>query len=245
MCLILFKKWGGCEITQKLYCFVDDSGTLHRNEKSGYFVYAGYVFKSKEEMYDAKRKYINAHKKISKCILPKGEMKACILSNTHKRALYKILEKYETFSVGIHIVHVYGSILDNKKAICRYKDYVLKRIIKAKIFDLIRKQIISQDADTYITIYIDEQLTSTNGFYSFKESVLEEFRHGIINYNYGSVHPPVFRCKLNIDVHYCDSKSNYLIQASDILANKIWHFYCSGNKQNIYSMQKHKALTLP
>ncbi|MDR3348414.1 MAG: DUF3800 domain-containing protein [Acidaminococcales bacterium] len=233
------------EITQKLYFFVDDSGTLHRNEKSGYFVYAGYVFNSKEELDDAKRKYISAHKKISKCISQKGELKAYTLSNTHKRALYKVLEKHETFSVGIHIGQVYGRILDNKKAICRYKDYVLKIIIKEKIFDLIRKNTISQDADTHITISIDEQLTSTNGFYSFRESVLEEFKHGIISYNYEKIHPPVFFGKLNIEVHYCDSKSNYLIQASDILANKIWHCYCSDDKENIYLMQEHKALTLP
>jgi len=45
--------------------------------------------------------------------------------------------------------------------------------------------------------------------------------NGIKNLDYGSFHPPLFTGTVNIKVKFCDSSNNYLIQASDILANRI------------------------
>ena len=50
---------------QTVYFYFDDSGTFHKNEPSGYFLYAGYVFCNVNDRDIAKRKYINANKKDS------------------------------------------------------------------------------------------------------------------------------------------------------------------------------------
>ena len=63
---------------QNVYFFFDDSGVLHKNEPSGFFVYAGYVFTSKEELEKAKREYIHANKILKKALNRTDELKAAI-----------------------------------------------------------------------------------------------------------------------------------------------------------------------
>lgn len=63
-------------ITNEVIFFFDDSGVFHKNEPSGYFVYAGYVFVNREDLELAKRKYIHANKALKKALGVSGELKA-------------------------------------------------------------------------------------------------------------------------------------------------------------------------
>ncbi len=141
----------------------------------------------------------------------------------HKNSLYKVLKKYYSFSLIVDINKLFGFVLENKKSICRYKDFALKLTIKNHINNLINLNKINPDLDTVLFINIDQQLTSTNGIYNLKQSIYEEFKNGIINYNYSTKHPSVFNANLKVKIKYCDSKYNYLIQASDILANRVFN----------------------
>lgn len=230
---------------QDIYIYMDDSGVLHPKEASGVFIYAGYIFVSTKEKDDAKRKYLSALRKISPHTKAAGELKACKLEVKHKRALYNVLRYYESFSVSVDIKRVFPGILENKKSICRYKDYVIKRTIKTKVNQLISQNKISSLQDTTLHLNIDEQLSATNGYYDLSSTIEEEFLHGIYNYNYATFHQPIFACnKLNIHVAYCQSDKNYLIQASDILANKIWNF----SRKNLFKIPdipSHSHLTFP
>lgn len=232
-------------MSQKVYFFFDDSGVLHPKEKSGFFVYGGYVFVNREELDSAKRQYINANKalkaKLSRC----DELKAAGLDPKHKRSLYMAVRKYESISCSVEIRRVYTSIVSNKKAICRYKDYVLKRCVKAKLKDLIKKGKIRADEDVAIEVNIDEQLTATNGYYSLRDSIKEELQHGISNFDYGTFHSPVFEAQVDVSVKYCESKSNYMIQASDILANKIWTSFRLSKYEDVSNIPNHLHLTFP
>ena len=49
--------------------------------------------------------------------------------------------------------------------------------------------------------------------------------HGIINYNYGVVHEAILHSSFEVDIHYVDSKKNYVVQAADFVA---------GESRNIY-----------
>lgn len=60
-------------ISQEVIFFFDDSGVLHKNEKSGYFVYAGWVFTNRNDLNSARRKYINAVKKLKNSLRISGE----------------------------------------------------------------------------------------------------------------------------------------------------------------------------
>lgn len=230
---------------QTVYFFFDDSGVLHPNEESGYFVYGGYVFISREELDSAKRKYINANKKLRETLGRADELKAAGLSVNHKRTLYMSIREYESVSCSVEIGRVYTSITKGKKSICRYKDYVLKRCIKGKIQELIRKGKIRSDEDIKIEVNIDEQLTATNGYYSLRDSIYEELKHGITNFDYGAFHKPVFEGEVDVVVRYCESKSNYLIQASDILANRIWSSFRIPKPELLATIPNHLHLTFP
>lgn len=231
-------------ISNTIHFFFDDSGVLHKNEKSGFFVYAGYIFLNREELDTAKRKYIHANKLIKASTGRTDELKAANLIIKYRHALFNPLRKFESVSAAVEINRIYDSILSDKRARCRYKDYVLKRCIKAKLQNMIQRGLVSPTEDVHLIVNIDEQLTATDGYYDLRDSIVEELQHGIINWDYGIRHPNVFSSKVDVDIVYCESKNNYLIQASDILANRIWASYCK-NDPKLRAIPNHLLLTFP
>lgn len=231
-------------ISQEVVFFFDDSGVLHKHEPSGYFVYAGYVFTDRKELESAKRKYIHANKTLKRALGRNDELKAANLESKHKRALFNSVKQYDSVAVVVDISRVYNHILADKKSICRYKDYILKRCVKNKLKNLITDGRISKDEDITISIFIDEQLTATNGYYDLRDSIKEELQFGIINFDYGIKHPHLFDSNVIVNIQYCDSSKNYLIQASDILANRIWTSYRT-KKQSLRLIENQVTLTFP
>lgn len=235
---------GVLHIKQEVFFFFDDSGILHRNEDSGFFVYAGFVFTNRHDLDSAKRKYINANKKLKATLGRKDELKACGLCANHKRALYNSVKEFDSVAVAVKISKVYEHIICDKKSRCRYKDYILKRCIKDKLFEWVSAGTLKRDESIRVNIFIDEQLTATNGYYTLKDSIREELKYGIKNFDYGKKHSNVFDGEVKVDIHYCDSSHNYLIQASDILANRIWSSFKMDNPK-LRKKNKHTLLTLP
>lgn len=231
-------------ISQEVIFFFDDSGVLHKNEPSGYFIYAGYVFTDRSMLEAAKRKYISANKKLKKALNRSDELKAANLEAKHKRALFNSVREYDSVDAVVDISRVYDHILEDKKSICRYKDYVLKRCVTNKLKCLEADGTISRSEDITISIYIDEQLTATNGYYDLRDSIMEELKYGIVNFDYGSRYPHLFDANVTVNIQYCDSSKNYMIQASDILANRIWTSYRTKN-QNLRQIDHHTSLTFP
>lgn len=227
---------------QKIFYFIDDSGVFHENEKV--FIYAGYIFVDKESKDTAKRKYKTLLKEIQKDSGNYGEIKAFGLKNKHKRALFNVMQEYYSFSVKVDIHRVYDYVMKSKHSRNRYKDYVLKRAIKNSL----EKLISMGEVDPYnlgsIIIHIDQQGTASDGYYFFNESVEEELNHGISNFNYGTQFPPIIYSNCKIRTLYCDSSNNYLIQAADILANRVRRGYVDNNKRLI-QIGKHNHLLLP
>lgn len=229
---------------QELYFFFDDSGVLHSSNLTQKFIYAGYVFESRHDLEIAKRKYRSLVIKMRVALGRTDEIKAYGLNIKHKRALYNVLQQEESLAVVVDIGRVYDNILASPKSICRYKDYILKRAVKAKIRCLIDRQIISSDREINLHISIDEQLTATDGIYGLQETIKEELQYGISNYDYGVFHKPLFSENVLVDVKYCESKKNYMIQACDILANRIFASY-RDNIPELRQIPNHINLTFP
>lgn len=228
---------------QTIRFYVDDSGNLHRNERSKHFVYGGYLFTDKKQI---DKKY-GEYKKLATEIcdsLEIEEAKAFYLEPKHKRSLMNVMKDVESFSSVSCVNKVYDSILDNKRSRCRFKDYVLKRVIKQKLVTMISNGKIDPNLPTHLIIYIDEQPTATNGFYALRESIHEEFTNGFHSFDYDKRHPNVFNSTLNVEVHYKSSHSNYLIQASDILANRVWSGIITGNSA-LLNVPLHSRLIYP
>ena len=207
-------------------------------------MYAGYAFLDRKEVDDANRKYLGMNRQLKEALGTSMELKASVLSAKHKRSLYNVLREYNSVSVAVDISKIYDRILCDKRSICRYKDFILKRVIKRQVQAFVDSKTLSPDDDVTIKINIDEQLTASDGRYSLGESVAEELSRGIYNFDYGVQHPRVLEGKVNVSVRYCNSKNNYLIQASDILANRIWTSYCVQNA-SLRKIPKHTSLALP
>lgn len=229
---------------QEIFCFFDDSGVLHPSETSGRFVYAGFVFSCRSDKDDAKRKYIAANKQVCQATSRTDEIKAHGLAVKHKRTLYNSTKNYPSVSAEVDITRLRQSIVESKNSICRYKDFVLKLAIKNKVRDFILAGIIDPNKPVNMYINVDEQLTASDGRYKLKEAVYNELRLGTSNWNHGRDFPPLLYSDLEISLRYCESKHNFLIQASDILANRIWSSFRVENPE-IRIIPNHSNLTFP
>jgi hypothetical protein len=230
---------------QIINIFLDDSGVFVIGQAHQYFIYAGYVFVGKSERDGARREYRTLSDKIRKSMGRTGELKAQHLTGTkHKKSLVTVLDGYESLACVVHLPRVRNSITSDKLSIHRYKDYALKIAIKRKLEALIGAGRIDPSLDTDLNIYIDEQHTSTNGFYSLKESIREEFVNGIHNLDYGTFYPPLFMNGATITVRFCDSSSNYLVQASDFLANRMYTSF-NYSLPELRQLPKLQVITLP
>lgn len=229
---------------QEVYMFFDDSGVLHRNAPNRYFVYAGYAFVGNGSKDKARNRYKRTTRIIRKKKGLEGELKAAFLERNDRHKLYRVMKNEHSMGLTVDIQRVRDSILDDKKSIHRFKDYVLKRLVKDKMNELIVNGLINPNEDVKLRICVDEQATATNGYYNFQESVYEELKNGIHNFNYSTFYEPIIFGKLELSVEYCDSNNNYLIQASDILANRIWVSFKS-NSPEMREIPQHLCLRLP
>lgn len=230
---------------QECFIYLDDSGVLHKNARGQFFIYAGYIFLSKKQKDAALANYRSAARQIQKSLSKKNqEAKAYVLSGHQKRFLNSRLAEYGSFSCVVDKSCVYGSILDSKKSIHRYKDYCLKRASKTKVQELIKRGLIDPARPITLRFFIDNQPTSTDGIYNLRESIREEFQNGIANFDYGIRYDALFSERVQVFTTFCDSSKNYLIQASDILANSLFTKYNFGRSFTIPHLH-HTETKLP
>lgn len=227
--------------------YLDDSGVFTTGNNSKFFVYGGYSFTNDTDRLTAKSLYKKRVNEIRKSLgyTNGNELKAAILSAKHKRSLFEVMKKYNSVDVAVNLGSVYPNILENKLAVHRYKDYVLKRLVKAEVERLISSGEIDPYKPAELKVYIDQQHTSTDGYYTLAESISEELNHGINNFNYGMFYPPIFKAPVKLHISFCDSAHDYLIQASDILANRVFTAYNYNQPHLMKDMPYHTHINLP
>lgn len=227
---------------KKISIFIDDSGVFHSNHN--YFVYAGFCFISDEDKISAKKRYRSLNTKIKQSKGIEGELKASKIERKHKNALFKVLKGEISFSVTVELSSIQSSIMMDKKSRQRFKDYALKRVVKNLFKKLIEQEIISKNDDIELFVNIDQQGFATNGLYGLGDGILEELKYGITNFNYGTYYPPILEGKFMVHTKSCVSENDYLIQAADILANRIWNSY-EKQKSKLRRIPNHIFLYLP
>ena len=112
-------------------------------------------------------------------------------------------------------------------------DYAYKISVKRAFEELIRKRKISSNDKIRINFFVDEHSTATNGLYELKQGLLQEFKEGTFNHNFQKYFPPVFPELEKLNLLYVDSKTNRLIRASDIIANRIYFELNGGKIENL------------
>lgn len=214
---------------QIIYISLDDSGKLNNNEK--YLVYAGLFFTDKKEF----ERFKAIYKKIRNEIAKKKEysnveeLKGYTLKSKDRLRILRFVHKYSTAGLVVNNSQIEKQdILYSKDAKGRYRDYIIKLLIKEIIINLITKNIIDPYKPVTLIINMDQESAKTNGRYKLDEGIYEELVKGIINFNYGFKIAPVLFGGLNVNIYTQNSKDSIIIQASDIIANNIWRNIMAG-----------------
>ena len=232
--------------TQEVYICMDDSGKLSNYEDC--CCYGGVVFLNKKE----KDKFITQYRKIVstiKCLECKQSKENCdnrcvevknskIRSSSNRRWIMNYIKKYLIFSCIINNKEINDCILNSKASKGRYLDYAQKMLIKTIFVKLINDRKIDPNKPVKLTMCIDEQTTKSNGYYNLKESIKEEFIHGIINYNYGVVYEAILHSDFDINIYYVDSKRNYLVQAADFVVGFSRNIYLNSIKNRDFNFNE-------
>ncbi len=212
---------------KNIYIYMDDSGKMVSTEKC--FSFGGIYFINRENRDNFKRIYSsfinqNKCKFCSNICKVCPEIKSNNTNNKFRRRVINLIKNKE--GVYSHAITIYNKniseyIFKDKKSKGRRIDYYQKILIKEIIKNLISKKTINKDEDLKIIINIDEAKTATNGIYNLKESIYEELKYGVVNFNYNASFPPLIKGNLSIEVNYVDSSKNYLVQASDFLVGHV------------------------
>lgn len=207
-------------------------------------MYAGFCFISDGDKISAKKRYRSLNTKIKKTKAIDGELKASNIERKHRNALFKVLKDEISFSVSVNLSSVQASVMMDKKSRQRFKDYAIKRVVKNLFKKLIEQGLISKTDDIELFVNIDQQGFATNGLYGLGDGILEELKYGITNFNYGTFYPPILEGKFIVHTKSCVSENDYLIQAADILANRIWNSY-EKQVSELRDIPNHTFLNLP
>ena len=228
---------------QKIHLFIDDSGRLEKN--SNYFVYAGHCFIGDSPKNKAKGRYKKLVHQIAEANNFEFELKASNLENmNHRSSLYRILQNEISFDVSMKVLNLKEYILADKKSRQRFKDYAIRRVVKKLFQHLITQNLIDPNQDIELHINIDQQGFATNGLYGLGDGVFEELHEGIYNFNYGKFYSPILNADFSVNTRSCVSENDYLIQAADILANRVWNSYVH-NRLPLRTIPNHIHLWLP
>ncbi len=163
------------------------------------------------------------------------EVKATKISNKSKGKLYRSLNQTEKFGIIVHQKSLSKNIFLHKKTKQRYLDWAYKLSVKRKFEKMIAKNMIDALAVEELHFYIDSHTTATNGTYELHESLEQEFKIGTHGADWKIFHPPIFPNLKKVNVRYCDSKSNTLVRAADIISNRLYYLCINGKTDQIDS----------
>ena len=219
------------EDKQVIYIYMDDSGKMSHSEKC--CSYGGVYFHNRFAKDNFKRHYLNIINN-SKCNFCEKDKNACskkcpeIKSNNtntkFRRRIINLIKNSDyanSFATTIYNRDIPSDVLNVKHSRGRRTDYYQKRVIKEIVKKLIVDKIINPNEFLTLIIRIDESPQATNGKYSLKESIIEEFLYGITNFDYSCTFPPILFGGLKVDLKYVDSKKEPLVQAADFFVGYV------------------------
>lgn len=159
---------------------IDDSGKLNNKEK--FLVYGGLYFTNKNELELFKRKYKNIRNDIWKKDYYKDtlELKGYTLKSKDRLRLLRFINRYDKLALIVDNSQIEKSeILFNKDAKGRYRDYVIKFLIKSLFIKLISENKINSHKKIVLIINMDQETSKSNGKYNLKDGIYEELVKGI------------------------------------------------------------------
>ncbi len=202
-----------------VYVYSDESGVFDKFHKD-YFVYAGIAVIGQDNVSILARSYLNAEKNLRKSCKYKElpELKASKLENDDKRKLYRIIKDCYKFIVVVRLKELQDERFCNRLSQQRYLDYAYKRGLKNLLRNMAKNGELDLSQEFEIRCYIDEHNIATNGKYDLGSSIYTEFKRGLYLPNFEI--KPIATGLRDVSTTYCNSETNTLVRASDILANR-------------------------
>ena len=219
-----------------IYIYSDESGVFDPIHND-YFVFGGLMFFDVENKNIASRKYRRAENTIrsSENISNNNEVKAALISKKAKGKLYRSLNAFHKFGVVVDQSKILPQISQSKKSRQRYMDWAYKMAVKEKLLSLSRLGVVDLSSVERIYCRVDEHSTATDGKYELRESMEQEFKIGVFTHNFTVYHPPICPNLISLEVEFCNSESNTLVRAADIVANRLYFMAARGNPMQLQS----------
>ena len=191
----------------KIYVYLDESGSIHKNSSTKYFAVGGYfVFKEDKTKVSSIFKKINKKMKDEKNIALAQEIKSYDMSDDDKIEIFNKVQDIDTFYGCVKIFEK-GSM---KKEIVEsniFFNYAVKLLFKDCIIPLLNLTQITDSIEFVISI--DNRNIRVGDLNNLETYLKTEF------------------CLENFDfkITYYDSASNFGIQLADLIVNTFYNSY--------------------
>ncbi|MFB8606246.1 DUF3800 domain-containing protein [Enterococcus casseliflavus] len=208
--------------------YIDDSGQLHTNYKSDYFVYGGFWCETNKT-----NSIAGTYSKNMKIIYrTKGEVKTDRMSDKHKRKILRRILKNHSEEVHPIFVATYIPYItidfSKKEAVQLHKNYILRRLIE----DVISSIAATGEKLEHVNIFIDNQSQTQVANRDNLEKYIKNYFSGNGSYLLKSF----TTTDASISVSFLESKTYKAMQLADFFANTKYCRYqhCCLDSKNIY-----------
>lgn len=191
----------------KIYVYLDESGSIHKNSSTRYFAVGGYfVFANDKNKVTSLYKKINKDIKVNKKLSFDKEIKSYDMTDKDKIEIFNIVQDIDTF---------YGCVkVFDKKS-------MKKEIVESNIFFNYSVKILFKDCIVPLL-----NLNSINDNIEFILSVdNRNIRVGDLNNLETYLKTEFCLQNFNFKITYYDSVSNFGIQMADLVVNTFYNLY--------------------
>lgn len=191
----------------KIYVYLDESGSIHKNSKTNFFAVGGYfAFKEDKNKITSLYKKINKDIKKEKKVSLDTEIKSYDMSDDEKISIFKQIQDIETFYGCCKIFEKNNM----KKEIVEsniFFNYAVKLLFKDCIIPLLNLSQIDDDIEFIVSI--DNRNIRIGDLNNLETYLKTEFC--LDNFNF--------------KITYYDSKTNYGIQLADLIVNTFYNMF--------------------
>ena len=191
----------------KIYVYIDESGSIHKNSKTRYFAVGGYF-----TLFEGKNKIISLYKKINKQIKDnrnidlKKEIKSYDMTDDEKITIFERVEEVEDFC---GIAKVFDKKIMTKEIVESniFFNYAVKLLFSDCIIPLLNLKEIKEEIEFIVSV--DTRNIKIRDLKNLEDYLKTEFC--LSNFNF--------------KVTYYDSQTNYGIQLADLIVNTFYNIY--------------------
>lgn len=191
----------------KIYVYLDESGSIHKNSKTRYFAVGGYFSFEKDKMkIKAKYRQENLKLKKAKNLSLDSEIKSYNMTEEEKINIFKKIQDIETFHGCVKVfdkTSMRKDIIDSNI----FFNYAVKVLITDCILPVLNLQELEESIEFIISI--DNRNIRVGELNNLETYLKTEF----------CIYDDDFK------ITYYDSKTNYAIQLADLIVNTYYNHY--------------------